>query len=150
MLGVLKQVLAGEEAIRPMRRAGRGAGRRRTSRAAAAVDILAAGPLVSVTSFAAGLGMAVKKAAARLDKFCAASIAVEVTHRSKRRLFGSTAWRRRAMPVRTATLSTRSDTRARPPAARPTRRFCRQRRAAGAADPADADRSRKRGGRSRA
>ena len=64
------------------------AGRRRTSRAAAAVDLLAAAPLVSATSLAAGLGMAVKNAAALLDAFCAAGIAVEVTHRSKRRLFG--------------------------------------------------------------
>ena len=66
------------------------AGRRRNSRAAAAVDILAAAPLVSATSLAAGLGMAVKNAAALLDAFCAAGIAVEVTHRSKRRLFGLT------------------------------------------------------------
>ena len=66
------------------------AGRRRTSRAAAAVDILAAAPLVSATSLATGLGMAVKNAAALLDAFCTAGIAVEVTHRSKRRLFGLT------------------------------------------------------------
>jgi hypothetical protein len=66
------------------------AGRRRNSRAPAAVDILAAAPLVSATSLAAGLGMAVKNAAALLDAFCAAGIAVEVTHRSKRRLFGLT------------------------------------------------------------
>jgi hypothetical protein len=66
------------------------AGRRRTSRAAAAVDILAAAPLVSATSLAAGLGMAVKNAAALLEAFCAAGIAIEVTHRSKRRLFGLT------------------------------------------------------------
>ena len=66
------------------------AGRRRNSRAAAAVDILAAAPLVSATSLAAWLGMAVKNAAALLDAFCAAGIAVEVTHRSKRRLFGLT------------------------------------------------------------
>ena len=64
------------------------AGRRRNSRAPAAVDILAAAPLVSATSLAAGLGMAVKNAAALLDAFCAAGITVEVTHRSKRRLFG--------------------------------------------------------------
>ena len=149
MLGVLKQVLAGEEAIRPMRRAGRGAGRRRTSRAAAAVDILAAGPLVSVTSFAAGLGMAVKKAAARLDS--SAPPALPSKSRTVRSAgCSATAWRRRAMPVRTATLSTRSDTRARPPRGSTDPTICRQRRAAGAADPADADRSRKRGGRSRA
>jgi hypothetical protein len=66
------------------------AGRRRNSRAALAVDILAAAPLVSATSLAAGLGMAVKNGAALLDAFCAADIAVEVTHRSKRRLFGLT------------------------------------------------------------
>jgi len=64
------------------------AGRRRTSRAAAAIDILAAAPLASATSLATGLGMAVKNAAALLDGFCAQGIAVEVTHRSKRRLFG--------------------------------------------------------------
>lgn len=66
------------------------ASRRRHSRAAAAVDILAAAPLVSATSLAAGLDMAVKNAAALLDAFCAAGIAVEVTHRAKRRLFGLT------------------------------------------------------------
>jgi hypothetical protein len=64
------------------------AGRRRNSRATAAVDILAAAPLVSATSLAAGLGMAVKNATVLLDQFCADGIAVEVTHRSKRRLFG--------------------------------------------------------------
>jgi hypothetical protein len=64
------------------------AGRRRHSRAATAIDILAAAPLVSATSLAAGLGMAVKNAAALLDDFRWAGIAVEVTHRSKRRLFG--------------------------------------------------------------
>ena len=64
------------------------AGRRRHSRAAVAVDILAAAPLVSATSLAGGLGMAVKNAAALLEAFRRAGIAVEVTHRSKRRLFG--------------------------------------------------------------
>lgn len=64
------------------------AGRRRHSRAAAAVDILAATPLLSATSLAKGLGMAVKNAAALLDAFCAAGIAVEVSHRARRRLFG--------------------------------------------------------------
>ena len=65
-------------------------GRRRNSRAAAAVDLLAAAPLVSATSLAAGLGMAVKNATLLLDDFCAAGLAIEVTHRSKRRLFGLT------------------------------------------------------------
>jgi len=64
------------------------AGRRSTSRAAAAVDVLAAAPLVSATTLAAGLGMAVKNAIALLDAFAQTEIVVEVTHRSKRRLFG--------------------------------------------------------------
>ena len=64
------------------------AGRRRHSRAATAIDILAAAPLVSATSLAAGLGMAVKNAAELLEDFLRAGIVVEVTHRSKRRLFG--------------------------------------------------------------
>jgi hypothetical protein len=64
------------------------AGRRSTSRAAAAVDVLAAAPLVSATTLAAGLGMAVKNTIALLDAFAEAEIVVEVTHRSKRRLFG--------------------------------------------------------------
>ena len=66
------------------------AGRRRHSRAAAAVDLLAAAPLVSARSLAAGLGMAVKNATLLLDDFCAAGLAIEVTHRAKRRLFGLT------------------------------------------------------------
>ena len=52
----------------------------------AAIDLLAAAPLVSATSLAAGLGMAVKNAAALLEQFQKAGIVVEVTHRSKRRL----------------------------------------------------------------
>jgi hypothetical protein len=62
--------------------------RRRDSHAAAAVDIMAAAPVVSATSLAAGLGIAVKNATALLDAFVARGIAIEVTHRSKRRLFG--------------------------------------------------------------
>ena len=49
---------------------------------------LAASPLVSASSLATGLGMAVKNAAGLLADFWRAGIAVEVTHRSKRRLFG--------------------------------------------------------------
>jgi hypothetical protein len=64
------------------------AGRRRNSRAAGAIDILAAAPLISATSLAAGLGMAGKNAILLLDGFCAEGIAVEVTHRSRRRIFG--------------------------------------------------------------
>jgi biotin operon repressor len=64
------------------------AGQRSTSRAVLAIDILAAAPLVSATSLGRALGMAVKNAAQLLDRFRAAGIAVEVTHRSKRRLYG--------------------------------------------------------------
>ena len=63
-------------------------GRRRDSHAAAAVDILAAAPIVSATSLAGGLDIAVKNASALLDAFVGRGIAIEVTHRSKRRLFG--------------------------------------------------------------
>ena len=62
--------------------------RRRDSHAAAAVDVMAAAPVVSATSLARGLRIAVKNAAALLDSFVASGIAIEVTHRSKRRLFG--------------------------------------------------------------
>jgi hypothetical protein len=64
------------------------AGRRRTSRAMLAVDVLAAAPLLSATTLAAAIGMSVKNAIALLDGFLAAGIVVEVTHRAKRRLFG--------------------------------------------------------------
>jgi hypothetical protein len=84
----LDRLVALERAWRAARRAV--AGRRRHSRAATAVDLLAAAPLLSATSLAAGLGMAVKNATLLLDDFCAAGIVIEVTHRSKRRLFGLT------------------------------------------------------------
>ncbi len=64
------------------------AGRRRDSHAAVVVDLLAAVPLVSATSLATTLGIAVKTAIRLLDTLVAAGIAVEVTHRAKRRLFG--------------------------------------------------------------
>jgi len=64
------------------------AGRRRDSHAAAAVDVLAATPLISATSLAAGLGVTIKSAIRLLDGLVAAGVAVEVTRRSKRRLFG--------------------------------------------------------------
>jgi hypothetical protein len=63
-------------------------GRRRDSHAAACVDVLAATPLISATSLAAGLGVSVKGAIQLLDGLVAAGVAVEVTRRSKRRLFG--------------------------------------------------------------
>jgi hypothetical protein len=64
------------------------AARRRDSHAAAAVDVLAATPLISATSLAAGLAVTVKSAIRLLDGLVTAGVAVEVTHRSKRRLFG--------------------------------------------------------------
>ena len=64
------------------------AGGRSDLRAGPAVDLMAATPLVSATSLASGLGMAVKNATALLDRFCRDGIAIEVTHRSKRRLYG--------------------------------------------------------------
>ena len=62
--------------------------RRSTSRAALAVDVLAATPLVSATTLARTIGMSLKCATELLDRFVAAEVAVEVTHRSARRLFG--------------------------------------------------------------
>jgi hypothetical protein len=64
------------------------AGRRRDSRAAAAVDILAAAPLVSATTLGRALGMAIKNATRLLEGFVVLGIAGEMTHRSKRRLYG--------------------------------------------------------------
>jgi hypothetical protein len=64
------------------------AGRRRDSRAGAAVDILAAAPLVSATTLGQALGMATKNATRLLEGFVVLGIASEVTHRSKRRLYG--------------------------------------------------------------
>ena len=63
-------------------------GQRRDSHAAVAIDILAAAPIVSATSLAHSLDIAIKNAAALLNVFVARGIAIEVTHRSKRRLFG--------------------------------------------------------------
>jgi hypothetical protein len=64
------------------------AGRRRDSRAAAAIDILAAAPLLSATSLGQAVGMATKNAGHLLEGFVVLGIASEVTHRSKRRLYG--------------------------------------------------------------
>jgi hypothetical protein len=64
------------------------AGRRRDSHAAAAVDLLAATPLISATTLTKGLCLAVKNAIRLLDSLVAAGVAVEVTRRCKRRLFG--------------------------------------------------------------
>lgn len=62
--------------------------RRKTSHAASAVDLLAATPLMSVTTLASALGIAVKNAIRILDQLSAAGIALELTgprpHRSLR------------------------------------------------------------------
>jgi hypothetical protein len=63
-------------------------GRPPASPPAAAVDILAAAPLVSATTLGQALGMAIKNATRLLEGFVVLGIANEVTHRSKRRLFG--------------------------------------------------------------
>jgi hypothetical protein len=64
------------------------AGRRRDSRAAAAIDILAAAPLVSATTLGQALDMATNNATRLLDGFVVRGVASELTHRSKRRLYG--------------------------------------------------------------
>ncbi len=64
------------------------AGRRKDAHDAAAVDLLAAAPILSATTLARILGIAVKNAIRILDSLVSAEIAIEVTHRSKRRLFG--------------------------------------------------------------
>jgi hypothetical protein len=63
------------------------AGRRRDSHDAAAVDVLAAAPVLSATTLARILGIAVKNAIRILDALVKAEIAIEVAHRAKRRLF---------------------------------------------------------------
>jgi hypothetical protein len=64
------------------------AGRRKDAHDARAVDLLAAAPVISATTLAAILGIAVKNAIRILDGLVAAEIAIEVTNRAKRRLFG--------------------------------------------------------------
>jgi hypothetical protein len=63
------------------------AGRRKDSHDAAAVDVLAAAPVLSATTLARILGIAVKNAIRILDTLVKAEIAIEVAHRAKRRLF---------------------------------------------------------------
>lgn len=63
-------------------------GRRRNSRALAAIDLIAAAPLLSASTLAGCLQMAPKNALMLLDQFVDQGVVVEVTHRSARRLFG--------------------------------------------------------------
>ncbi len=76
---------------------------RSTSRAALAVDVMAATPLISATTLAKAIGMSIKCATELLDRFVVSEIAVEVTHRSARRLFGFA----EMAPVRAATTAPR-------------------------------------------
>jgi hypothetical protein len=64
------------------------AGRRRHSRTPAAVDLMAALPLLSATSLAGALGISIKSALAILDALQRDGAVVEVTGRAARRLFG--------------------------------------------------------------
>jgi hypothetical protein len=66
------------------------AGRRRDSHAAAAIDLMAAAPLISATSLGQALGIATNNATRLLDGFVGLGIATEITRRSKRRLYGLT------------------------------------------------------------
>jgi hypothetical protein len=63
------------------------AGRRKDSHDARAVDVLAAAPVLSATTLARVLGIAVKNAIRILDALVKTEIAIEVAHRAKRRLF---------------------------------------------------------------
>jgi hypothetical protein len=76
---------------------------RSTSRAALAVDVMAAAPLISATTLARAIGMSIKCTSELLDRLVAKEIAVEVTHRSARRLFGLA----EMAPVRAATTAPR-------------------------------------------
>ena len=51
---------------------------------------MAAAPLVSATTLAKAVGVSTQSATVMLDEFAAQGIAVELTHRSARRLFGLT------------------------------------------------------------
>jgi hypothetical protein len=62
--------------------------RRSTSRAPTAIDLMAATPLISATTLARAVGISVKSAIALLNGFVRDGIAVEVTDRAARRLFG--------------------------------------------------------------
>ncbi len=78
-------------------------GRRSTSRAPLAIDVLAAAPLLSATTLARAVGVSIRAATTMLDEFVEEEIAVEVTHRSARRLFGLVGM----APVRDVTTSPR-------------------------------------------
>ncbi len=60
---------------------------RRNSKAALAIDIIAAHPVISATTLAARLSVSVQAACVLLERFVARGLVVDVTGRSARRLF---------------------------------------------------------------
>jgi hypothetical protein len=64
------------------------AARRKDSHAAAAVDLLAATPIISAKALRDSLGLAVNNGTHLLDSLVAEGVIVEVTGRRKRRMFG--------------------------------------------------------------
>lgn len=60
---------------------------RRNSKAALAIDIIAAHPVISATTLAARLSVSVQAACVLLERFVERGLAVDVTHRAARRLF---------------------------------------------------------------
>lgn len=60
---------------------------RRNSKAALAIDIIAAHPVVSATTLAARLSVSVQAACVLLERFVDRGLVVDVTHRAARRLF---------------------------------------------------------------
>ncbi|MBK8211558.1 MAG: hypothetical protein IPK78_18030 [Rhodospirillales bacterium] len=86
--GLAEEAEAGLDPLRTMDtgwRAARAAvaGRRRDCHAAAAVDLLAAAPLLGASALARALGVSVRTATALLDDLAALGVAVEVTRRQK-------------------------------------------------------------------
>jgi len=65
----------------------RSGARRCNSQAGAAIDLIAAFPLLSATRLAGLLGVSVKSAYLLLERFLAEGLITEVTHRTARRLF---------------------------------------------------------------
>ena len=62
-------------------------GRRRNSKLPLAADLLAASPVLSASSLASLLGIAIKNASQILEELVTAGVAVELSHREKRRLY---------------------------------------------------------------
>src|SRR4051794_29469988 len=82
------------------------AGARSNSRLPAAVDLLAASPLLSISALAEALGCSVEGASRMLDALVGLEVAAEVTGRTgrgARRLYGL----RRLLPIRAETTATR-------------------------------------------